>query len=196
MAKRRAAKKNYRTKTPEQREALRARYGNRLVSIYYTETELAGYWFGEIPSVNELTTDIHKTKRRAPTSQVKIFKQSIIDWLQQYRHLAPVFKFFELSIAVWIPVYTSKKSHVVMRDVSNFVKVSEDSICQALGTDDRFHLDVLIHKRNLPKGQDPHWTFVLTGRNNEQHSNEISFKAISFKTQVEEGKGYQVKDPR
>lgn len=187
MAKRKA-------KNPEQKARQRKRYGNRLVSFYYTETELAGYWIGEIPSVNELTTDIHATKRRAPTTQVKIFKKTIIDWLGPYRHLAPPFKFFELSIGVWIPIYTDKNKHVIMRDVSNFVKISEDSICQALATDDRFHLDVLIHKRDLPKGQDPHWTFVLTGRNNERSENEEAFKAISFKAQVEEGKGYQVKD--
>jgi hypothetical protein len=191
---RRKRKRKKGPKTPEQIERLKRRYAGKLVRLGYDDRHFAGYWIGEIPSVNELTLDVHRIRRRAPTVPVKVFKAALFSWLTQYAAYAPLFQFYELDIAVWIPLYHSNND-LVMRDVSNFIKVSEDSICQAIGRDDRFHLDVLIHKRNLPQGQQPHWTFVLTGREHEQHEKEGEFKAIRFKGIAEAGGGFEPQEP-
>lgn len=175
----------------------RQRYGNKLLRLYYDSNLIAGYFLGEIPSVNEITLDVHKLKRRAPTSQVRIFVKAVLDWLEQYREYRPDFKFFELDISVFIPLY-AEGGKVITRDASNFVKISEDSICKALGTDDKFNLDVSVHKRNLLPEQQPHWTFVLIGRNHEQHKeegNEERFPSIAFKRAAEAGKGWQPQVP-
>lgn len=171
------------------REHVRQRYAGRLVRLYHEGPHFAGYWTGEIPSVNDLTLDIHRTHRRAPTVQVKTFKKAVFKWLSRFAPNMPRYKYFDLDIGVWVPMF-HEGGNVIMRDVSNFIKVSEDSICQSLGKDDRFNLDVAIHKRNLPQGQEPHWTFVLTGRNEEEHANERSINSITWKRAAESGAGY------
>ena len=164
------------------------RYGCKLLRVYYTDKIFAGYFQGEIPSVNELTLDVHATKRRAPTSKVRVFINAVVDQLSLYRQYLPPFKFFYLDLAVYVPVYHGN-GNVIMRDASNFVKIAEDSICKSLETDDKFNLDVAVHKRNLPQGQKPHWIFVLIGREDEQHAeegNEEWFPSIAFKRHAEE----------
>ena len=184
--------KRYRSKTRASVERRKQRYTNTLARVYFDQEHAAGYFLGEIPSVNELTLDVHKLKRRAPTAQVKIFYRTVINWLKQYASRAPSFKYFDLDIAVFVNCYTGQA--VIMRDASNFIKIAEDSICKALGTDDRFNFDVAVHKRNLPAGQVPHWTFVLTGRNHEQHEKEGGFKSIWWKEEADKGKGEAVKE--
>lgn len=179
----------------EEKAHLRRRYAGKLVRLFYDERHFAGYWTGEIPSVNDLTLDVHKIKRRAPTMQVKIFKQAVYDWLARYAAYFPKYMYFELDIAVWFRMYVNHTFNLVMRDVSNFIKISEDSICQAVGVDDRFNLDVMIHKRDLPQGQEPHWAFVLTGRNQVEHESERNFNAIAFKRHAEDGAGFVPEQP-
>lgn len=189
----RVKKREVAAKRKHQRAERKRRYGNKLLRVYWDKNLIAGYFEGEIPSVNELTFDVHKIKRRAPTTQVRIFVQAVVDWLQKFEVYMPKFKFYQLDLAVWVPMY-SPKGKVLIRDASNFVKVSEDSICKALGVDDTFNLDVSVHKRNLLPDQLPHWTFVLIGRNHEQHEDEGEedrFPAIHFKKAAEEGKGWR-----
>lgn len=169
-----------------------ARFKCQLVRLYHDDQHLAGYFLGEVPSANRLTTDIWDLRRRAPTAETKVFKRSVREYLSLYISSLPRFKFYELDIAVFIPLYF-KAGVVITRDVSNFVKIAEDSICQALMTDDKLHLDVSIHKRNLKDASEsPHWTFVLTGRTGEQHDHEYQYKSLNFKRLVhEQGVGFQ-----
>ncbi len=155
-----------------------------MIRVYHDDEHLAGYFIGQIPSANRLTTDIWDMRRRAPTAETKVFKQSVRNYLSLYAHLLPQFRFYELDISVWIPVYF-KGGAVITRDVSNFIKISEDSVCQALMLDDKLNLDVSIHKRNLKKDEQAHWVFVLKGRKAESYHDECNrSKALSFKEQV------------
>lgn len=160
------------------------RFKCQLVRIYHDDEHLAGYFIGQIPSANRLTTDIWDMRRRAPTAETKVFKRSVRNYLSLYAHLLPQFRFYELDIAVWIPLYFNAGA-IITRDVSNFIKISEDGVCQALMLDDKLNLDVSIHKRNLKKGEQAHWVFVLKGRKEENYHDECNHsKALSFKAQV------------
>lgn len=166
------------------------RYRVKLVRLYHDETHLAGMWEGEIPSVNKLTADIHEKRRRVSTGAVKLFKREVKRWLWPFFELLPRFPYYELDLCIWVKTHNSNGT-VYQRDASNFVKISEDSICQALMTDDMLHFDVSVHKRNLKHGEPPHWTFVITGRNQENHDNENEIKSIVFKQRAEQGQGFK-----
>lgn len=110
-------------------------YNPVLEDFKATPTSLYGWFWGKVPSVNKLTLDIHKTHRRASTAEVRRFKRGLKEILAGKQDSVPASRFYKLVIWVAKPCYTAG-GQVEKWDVSNYLKVAEDGLTEALGFDD------------------------------------------------------------
>lgn len=134
-------------------------YAQELVSLQALEDGLTGEFRGKVPSVNQLTLDVHNIRRRAATAQVKTFKKYVRTLLatQNAISMVPEAKWYTLYLCVAFPLY-DQGGGVIRKDASNFIKVPEDAISVALGLDDSRFLRVAIEKVDSP---DNLWRFEL-----------------------------------
>ncbi len=138
------------------------RYVSEVKDAHCSEECLFVHFTGKIPSVNILTLDVHATKRRAPTTPVKVFKQSTMITLRnamiQWRLVVPEFELYKLEFAFYFPC-KNKNGSPRKVDTSNFVKIPEDAIASAIGIDDCRFIEVNALKQHRVTYE---WSFRLT----------------------------------
>jgi len=144
-----------------------AALANELISVYspvqaslvFDEQGARGQFFGEIPSVNKLTVDIHETRRRAAHSDVKRFKRGMKHLLAPHGPKLVQSDWYNLHLVVYRRAF-GQEGQALKWDVSNLIKVAEDCICTFLGIDDCRIKEVTATKINWT-GRAA-WEFQLT----------------------------------
>ena len=133
-------------KNPDDPERIIDKYKPRadVPQLQQPETLWASVW--QSPEcTTKLTLDIHATRRRASTSEVKAFKRAIFKALKPLADRLDEDQLYTLYLKFYLPVY-HKNGSLKREDVSNFVKVAEDGICTALGIDDCQFMSVRCDK--------------------------------------------------
>ena len=96
------------------------------------------------PSVNHLY--INARGRRFPNAKAKAYKTAVQEYVAEYR--TPKFNNAKIALIVWAYPPDKRK-----RDISNLLKIIEDSLQDAGVFDDDFNIDFIEIKRcDIKKG--------------------------------------------
>jgi len=96
------------------------------------------------PSVNHMYINAHG--RRFPNKKALDYKSQVADYVVEYK--VPKLGDAKLSLTIWVYPPDKRK-----RDISNIIKIVEDSLQDAGVYDNDFNIDILIVQRGeIKKG--------------------------------------------
>lgn len=98
------------------------------------------------------------TRRRFLCKEAKDFKKIVKDEVEKImtpelqKNFSDPMNLYVFKMTLFTNTYY-KNGRIRQLDASNFIKNAEDSLCEALGTDDKNHFDVIASKVDAPKNR-------------------------------------------